>query len=324
MLDGESATRATRSLPHDAARGLFGMYDGIFGNEFAASVERELESVYASHPGVSGGDMTIFADAWTIDAHPTLGSLIGVKRVARFLDGLREALDLKRTVIMVTCYPGGGTAFNKHFDSYDRSARDDSRYMKWTSLYYPNSDWSVADGGQLRLYSAGNSPVDVTPAADRALLFDSAATEHEVLPTFRRRFAITGWFYACSAFAIDASPTGELCKLPRGFGYRSDGPLVAMLHSGSVVEARGAADPAKSATGLSVAQAGCSQSVCAGSAWPLARARPCACSWLACFCAGLLSRRCGTLRAEIDNIINFTPHLNRYDHKQFIHANIGE
>jgi Rps23 Pro-64 3,4-dihydroxylase Tpa1-like proline 4-hydroxylase len=36
---------------------------------------------------------------------------------------------------------------------------------------------------------------DIDPIADRLLIFQSRLIEHEVLPTYHKRFAITTWFY---------------------------------------------------------------------------------------------------------------------------------
>ena len=49
---------------------------------------------------------------------------------------------------MCACYPGGGKAFKRHFDTYGGAG---PKHMRWTSLYYPTSNWSSNDGGQLRL-----------------------------------------------------------------------------------------------------------------------------------------------------------------------------
>ena len=35
---------------------------------------------------------------------------------------------------------------------------------------------------------------DVIPAGGKIVLFDSASVEHEVLPTFKERWAVVGWF----------------------------------------------------------------------------------------------------------------------------------
>ena len=71
-------------------------------------------------------------------------------------------------------------------------------------LYLNDDNWDAKnDGGILRAYintsqqNNGNNDVevqDVIPAGGKLVLFDSASVEHEVLPTFKERWAVVGWF----------------------------------------------------------------------------------------------------------------------------------
>jgi SM-20-related protein len=52
------------------------------------------------------------------------------------------------------------------------------------------------DGGALRAYLPSRKPgefVDIAPRAGRLLVFDSVGIEHEVLPTYAPRMALTLW-----------------------------------------------------------------------------------------------------------------------------------
>lgn len=74
-----------------------------------------------------------------------------------------------------------------------------------TAIMYFNPDWrSEADGGQLRLYHADGSGeyTDVEPRAGRVALFDSRRVEHEVLPAWRQRWALSAWIPAREAFNL--------------------------------------------------------------------------------------------------------------------------
>ena len=78
-----------------------------------------------------------------------------------------------------------------------------------TGVYYPNTGWDAAAGGELRVWpraaaatASGSTPpgveplVDVEPHADRLILFFAdIRVPHEVLPSFRERFAITLWYF---------------------------------------------------------------------------------------------------------------------------------
>lgn len=71
-----------------------------------------------------------------------------------------------------------------------------------TCVYYLNKDWEPAHGGQLRVYvsESPSSPSlpshwDVPPKLDTLVMFRSLDVEHEVLPTFHERMALTIWYY---------------------------------------------------------------------------------------------------------------------------------
>ena len=57
---------------------------------------------------------------------------------------------------------------------------------------YLNDDWSVADGGALRLH-LDDGAVDIAPLGGTAVCFRSEL-EHEVLPATRERLSIAAWF----------------------------------------------------------------------------------------------------------------------------------
>jgi len=93
----------------------------------------------------------------------------------------------------LACYPPG--AFYKaHLDCHRGiSARTVS------VILYLNREWTPKDGGLLRLYTnreTGSSGpfADITPEFGKLVLFLSADFWHEVLPTHRERFSLTGWF----------------------------------------------------------------------------------------------------------------------------------
>jgi SM-20-related protein len=58
---------------------------------------------------------------------------------------------------------------------------------------YLNTDWAPGDGGELRLYTDAMT-VTVLPDYRKLVLFLSEETLHEVLPTNRERWSVTGWF----------------------------------------------------------------------------------------------------------------------------------
>ncbi|XP_065655897.1 uncharacterized protein LOC100209808 isoform X3 [Hydra vulgaris] len=110
--------------------------------------------------------------------------------IAAFSKLIHDVVIKGRTPGMVACYPGNGSHYKCHVDN----ARKDGRII--TCLYYLNEQWDCErDGGMLRLYTM-NERVNIEPIFNRLLLFWSdKRTPHEVLPSFRKRFAITLWYF---------------------------------------------------------------------------------------------------------------------------------
>lgn len=95
-------------------------------------------------------------------------------------------LSLKDYEIHMTVYPPG-TFYKRHLDQFKK---DDHRIL--SVICYLNQEWSVDDGGQLRLY-LDDGPIDVQPTAGTLVCFRSDQLEHEVLPARRARLSLTGW-----------------------------------------------------------------------------------------------------------------------------------
>ena len=106
-----------------------------------------------------------------------------VERVGGELDGCN---------FMAATYPGGGTRYVKHRDALPYQAG-----RKLTVIYYVNAGWRPAHGGELRLWpepEGAAPPVVLAPVADRLVCFISSL-EHEVLPAWAPRFALTTWMF---------------------------------------------------------------------------------------------------------------------------------
>ncbi|CAJ1328351.1 unnamed protein product [Effrenium voratum] len=106
-------------------------------------------------------------------------------RVSR-LAGLAERSDA-----MVSIYENG-SRFQKHVDNPNQ----DGRVL--TSIVYLNTGdpWKAEDdGGQLRMFLDGEPPIDLMPDTGRMVLFWADRIPHEVLPSKRRRMALTYWMW---------------------------------------------------------------------------------------------------------------------------------
>ena len=110
-------------------------------------------------------------------------------------------------VVMAAVYDGSPqrpTYYTKHFDGGPPGGGSGNPRKLTVILYLNEEPWDVArDGGCLRAYlprtgagrgaDSGAQYMDVVPVAGRMLLFDSQRIEHEVLPSYRRRAAVTLW-----------------------------------------------------------------------------------------------------------------------------------
>lgn len=88
-------------------------------------------------------------------------------------------------------YPPG-TFYRRHRDQFRGSAASSDVRVISCAIYL-NENWTLADGGALRIYD-GQRTREVPPVAGTLVCFMSERFEHEVLPATRERLALTGWF----------------------------------------------------------------------------------------------------------------------------------
>jgi SM-20-related protein len=99
-----------------------------------------------------------------------------------------------------TCYTGI-TGYEFHYTLYEKGAfykkhldqfqNNDSR--KYSMIMYLNTDWQLADGGELRIHHNNNHQQNISPENGRTVFFKSSELVHEVLCTQKSRMSITGW-----------------------------------------------------------------------------------------------------------------------------------
>lgn len=99
-----------------------------------------------------------------------------------------------------TCYTGitsyefhyalyeKGSFYKKHFDQFKSNAS-----RQYTMIFYLNTDWKQADGGELCVYLPDFS-LNISPTNGKCVFFKSSELEHEVLLSQAQRMSITGWF----------------------------------------------------------------------------------------------------------------------------------
>lgn len=85
-------------------------------------------------------------------------------------------------------YPEG-SFYRRHLDAFAGSAN-----RRVSTALYLNPDWCVDWGGELILYDQTKELQRVLPCMGTLVVFLSDEFPHEVLPTRRSRYSLTGWF----------------------------------------------------------------------------------------------------------------------------------
>lgn len=119
--------------------------------------------------------------------------------------GFFERLFLKKinsffTYLNIHCFTGiktcefhlakyeSGSFYKKHLDSFSRENQ-----RKFSIITYLNEKWEREDGGELVLYPLGKEPITILPEFGKTVVFRSEEILHEVKPTNKTRYSITGW-----------------------------------------------------------------------------------------------------------------------------------
>lgn len=79
-----------------------------------------------------------------------------------------------------------GSRYKRHSDTFEDSS---NRVLSF--VLYLNDHWEAENGGELVIYSE-KKECKILPAANRLVVFRSNM-EHEVMPTNRPRYSLTGW-----------------------------------------------------------------------------------------------------------------------------------
>lgn len=92
-------------------------------------------------------------------------------------------------------YPPGGF-YRRHMDSVEGVDPTGSGRRVYSFIIYLNTPgWAAEDGGELRISTAQHEATrDIWPESGRLVIFDSKQVWHEVLPCFRERSCVVGWF----------------------------------------------------------------------------------------------------------------------------------
>lgn len=84
-------------------------------------------------------------------------------------------------------YPPGAH-YAKHLDQF--SVRS-NRLISF--VIYFNENWILGDGGELKIFKEGENNIQIEPIAKRCVIFRSDTILHQVMPTTKDRYSLTGW-----------------------------------------------------------------------------------------------------------------------------------
>lgn len=166
--------------------------DQIFAAKLQNSAKTKYEAQTFNAAGVSGEVANVRNDStfWLDSDSESLTDTD--KSVLRQLHGLSEQLKnyFRISLTEVECHyavyePG-------QFYKLHRDATQNSNKRVFSFVIYLNADWKQSDGGQLVGYENQKAVFSILPEIGQMILFKSDL-EHEVLPTDRTRFALTGW-----------------------------------------------------------------------------------------------------------------------------------
>lgn len=108
--------------------------------------------------------------------------------IAHLKDHFRVPLDDIEAHFSV--YPPGAR-YQKHIDN--GASRN---HRLFTFIFYLNLEWRSGDGGELIIYDTHNTNLPVwkiSPRGGTFVLFRSDLFYHEVMPSHKPRYAVTGW-----------------------------------------------------------------------------------------------------------------------------------
>lgn len=99
-------------------------------------------------------------------------------------------------------YPKGAF-YKKHLDAFKGNSN-----RRLSSILYLNPSWQPNDGGELVLYAEDGQTIleTVLPTFGTMVLFLSEEFPHEVLPSNRSRYSLTGWYRINNTDSLNLDP----------------------------------------------------------------------------------------------------------------------
>jgi len=136
------------------------------------------------HEHAVRGDRTCWLERAAPDAPAHLWSLVDAVAEALRRDCYLGALDAE---VQLALHPAG-SHYQRHKDAFAGRSR-----RRATLILYLNPNWRPEHGGALQVFEPQGTR-SIEPLQGRVLVFLSERLEHEVLPTFAARWAVTAWY----------------------------------------------------------------------------------------------------------------------------------
>lgn len=84
-------------------------------------------------------------------------------------------------------YPPGAH-YEAHIDQFSQRSNRQISFV-----LYLNEVWQKGDGGELKIFEPSGNEIMIEPLAKRCVIFKSDCVLHQVMPTTKDRYSLTGW-----------------------------------------------------------------------------------------------------------------------------------
>lgn len=96
--------------------------------------------------------------------------------------------------IQLAYYKGNGAGYQRHRDAFPTDDPEDIEQRRLTLIVYLNDkDWSAEHGGSLQISRRKQVIDEVIPVGGRVVVFLSGVMDHQVMPSYHDRIAMTTW-----------------------------------------------------------------------------------------------------------------------------------
>lgn len=196
-------------------RAGFVVLDGFVDAELAGKVAEQAKQLYAqglmrtphAHDNDANldvharGDVTMWVHHGEYADTPLGAAIERLMLLRRALASFVLLHPEELVELQLALYNDTGAHYVRHRDALPCGASPDEAHLKprrVTAVMYTSLDWTDEQGGELRLFrnrADREGMAQVAPRAGRVALFLSGAIDHEVLPSYAPRAALTAWFH---------------------------------------------------------------------------------------------------------------------------------